>query len=341
MSLPRTPAPAAPPRPSKPPRRLVMRIVGTQLLLAALVGVAFVVMYAGLQRDPEPDHLPVAVVGAPAAGFAQRVLGSSVTVTGVPDVASARRAVRTGSEVAAFSSEGSVLRVYVAGPNGSAENGAAEALGSALARAQRRAPAVADIVPLLPFDPRGLASFYAVLGVTVGSFIVAQALYALRAIAGIRIQLGAIAAFAVLIAVAVGIVVDPVLQLLPLPLIDLIPVLVLLSVAVSTTARALTAWFDSYGITAATLLMTAVGLSISGGIIGQDLLPQPLGTIGALLPPGAGFRTVVGLGYFGPERAGPALAVLSAWTVVGVGGLLAHHLRSECRARADAGSASS
>jgi hypothetical protein len=321
-------------RPAGPPRRLVLRIVATQLLLAALVGGTFVVMYAGLQRDPQPHRLPVAVVGARSARAAEQVLGSSVAVVGVRDVEAARRAVRTGSEIAGFSSEGHVLRIYVAGPNGSAENAAAEALGSALARGQGRTPTVIDVVPLLPFDPRGLASFYAVLGVTVGSFILAQALYALRAIAGSRTQLGAIAVFAVLIAVLVGIVVDPVLGLLPLPLIALVPVLALLSIAVSATARALTAWFDSYGITAATLLMTAVGLSTSGGIIGQDLLPHPVGAIGSLLPPGAGFRSVVALGYFGPERAFPALLALAIWTLIGVGGLIAHDARTGRRSRA-------
>lgn len=332
MSLSETPAPApARPGPAGPPRRLVLRIVVTQLLLAALVGVAFVVMYAGLQRDPQPHRLPVAVVGASSARAGEQVLGSSVAVVGVRDVDAARHAVRTGSEVAAFSSEGSVLRIYVAGPNGLAENAAAEALGSAFARGQGRTPEVVDLVPLLPFDPRGLASFYAVLGVTVGSFILAQALYALRGIAGRRVQIGAIAVFAVLIAVLVGVVVDPVLGLLPLPLVALIPVLTLLSIAVSATARALTAWFDSYGITAATLLMTAVGLSTSGGIIGQDLLPGPIGTIGSLLPPGAGFRAVVGLGYFGPDRAFPALVTLSIWALVGVVGLVAHDARAKRR----------
>lgn len=325
MSTPSTPTPrAVPQRLPGPPRRVVVRVVATQLLLAAVVGVAFVVMYGGLQRDPQPHGLPVTVVGSASSHAARRVLGSAVDVETAPDAVTARRLVREGSEIAAFSVEGRVLRTYVAGPNGLAENGAAAALGSGLAKAQGRTAAVVDLVPLLPFDPRALASFYTVLGVTVGSFILAQALYALRAIAPSGTQFAAIGTFAVLIATLIAVVVGPLLQLVPVPLVELIPALTLLSIAVSTTARALTAWFNSYGITAATLLMTAVGLSVSGGIVGRDLLPAPIGALGAILPPGAGFRTVVDLGYFGAERALPALVALVVWACAGTAALLLH-----------------
>jgi len=306
---------------------VVLRVLVTQLLLAALVGVAFVVLYAGLQRDPQPQGLPVAVVGQSSANPVGRVLGSAVTIVVARDDAAARQSVIARDRIAAFSAVGPELIIYVAGPNGLAENGAAEALGSAVAKAQRLTPRVIDLVPLGHFDPRGLAGFYTVLGVTVGSFILAQALYAVRALTGIRDQLVAMTAFAVLIATAVALIAGPWLQLLPLPVLVAIPLLALLSLAVSATARALTAWFGPFGITAATLLMTAVGLSISGGVIGQDLLPPPLGVLGSVLPAGAALRALVDLSYFTFSQAFPSIAVLALWAGVGIGGFLLENKR--------------
>jgi hypothetical protein len=314
--------------PTAPPTRIVIKVVVTQLVLAALVGVAFVVLYAGLQRDPQPYHLPVAVVGESQAADVQQTLGSTIRVVEVPDSGAARDAVAHRTAVASFELTAHSVQISLAGPNGLAENTAAQALGDGFARTRNVTTTTTDLMPLPPYDPRGLAGFYTILGVTVGSFIFAQALYALRTLAGLRAQLLATAGFAVFIAITVVLLVGPLLHLLPGSPWGLLPVLMLQSLAVSLTTRALTAWFNSYGIIAATLAMTAVGLSTSGGIIGQDLLPEPLGLLGALLPPGAAFRAVVDITYFGGAQLVLPVLTLTIWLLVALGALLTHYARS-------------
>ena len=310
------------------PRRIATQIFVVQAASALVVGLTFLVCYAGLQRAPEPSHLPVAVAGQSAAVEASQAFGALVTTTTVGDDAAARRAVLTQDTIAGLAfQDASNINLYLAGANGLAENTAAEQLAGGLAVRASAHLHVIDLVPTIPFDPRGLASFYVALSATVGSFILAQAMFALRLITRLIGQLITLAAFAVVIGVSVALVAGPVLHVVPVGVSGLAGVLSLLSLAVSLTSRALVGWFGPAGITIATLMMTAVGLSTSGGILGPDLLPPPLGSIVAVLPPGSAFRAIVSLGYFDGAKALPPLLVLGGWVALSLGALTVHHAR--------------
>ena len=56
------------------------------VITGLIIGVAFISVYVGLQRDPVPYHLPVAAVGSQLATATQAGLGDTVTVTQVPTV---------------------------------------------------------------------------------------------------------------------------------------------------------------------------------------------------------------------------------------------------------------
>lgn len=73
--------------------------------------------------------------------------------------------------------------------------------------------------------------------------------------------------------------------------------------------------------------MTAIGLSTSGGIIGADLLPAPLGHIGAELPQGAAFRAIVAIAYFNGHKSAAPLLVLATWAAIGLGLVALRHHR--------------
>lgn len=308
------------------PRRIAVRVLLTQLVLAAVVGLTFLACYAGLQRDPQPHQLPVAVSGDHTAAIARQLLGDRITVRVVASAGDARAAVADHDEIAGLAVDGNqLLTVYVAGANGLAENGAAEQMAGAIGRQEHLGLRVSDVRPLLQFDPRGLASFYIALGGTVASFILAQAMFAVRLLIPLRLQLLTLSGFAIVIGVALALLSGPLLHVTPLSWLVLAPVLALLSIAVSVATRALTAWFGSIGITVATLLMTAIGLSTSGGIIGPDLLPGPLGPIGAVLPPGAAFRAIVAIAYFDGHTSAAPVLVLATWAALGLGLLALRH----------------
>jgi hypothetical protein len=57
------------------------------------------------------------------------------------------------------------------------------------------------------------------------------------------------------------------------------------------------------------------------------MLPEPVGGIGQLLPPGAGGNLLCSTGFFDGAAAGEHLTVLVVWSLAGVAALLAAVLR--------------
>jgi hypothetical protein len=68
--------------------------------------------------------------------------------------------------------------------------------------------------------------------------------------------------------------------------------------------------------------MVLIGNPFSGVATAPELLPQPVGAIGQLLPPGAGGNLVRSTGFFDGAGAGGHLAVLVAWAVFGLAALV-------------------
>ncbi|WP_030175846.1 hypothetical protein [Spirillospora albida] len=76
------------------------------------------------------------------------------------------------------------------------------------------------------------------------------------------------------------------------------------------------------------LTFMLLGNPLSAAASAPELLPQPWGDLGALLPPGATVTLLRSAAYFdGAGAAGP-LAVLAAWAVAGLALLAAAALRA-------------
>jgi hypothetical protein len=80
------------------------------------------------------------------------------------------------------------------------------------------------------------------------------------------------------------------------------------------------------GVGAATMVL--VGNPLSAVSSAPELLPQPLGAIGQLLPPGAGGNLIRSTAFFDGAGAGEHVAVLAAWALVGFAALFAAAVRS-------------
>jgi hypothetical protein len=81
------------------------------------------------------------------------------------------------------------------------------------------------------------------------------------------------------------------------------------------------------------LLMIFVGNPFSAMGSAPELLPQPVGMIGQLLPPGAGGNLLRSTGFFDGAGGVGHLAVLSAWIAAGLALLAAGALRDRREAR--------
>jgi hypothetical protein len=69
------------------------------------------------------------------------------------------------------------------------------------------------------------------------------------------------------------------------------------------------------GAVLAALTMLLVGNPFSGVGSAPELLPQPVGGMGQLLPPGAGANLLRSTGFFDGAAAGGHIAVLGVWAV--------------------------
>ncbi|MEU8004156.1 hypothetical protein AB0B66_23610 [Catellatospora sp. NPDC049111] len=292
----------------------------TSLVLTGLViGAAFIAVYVGLQRDPEPSRLPIAVVGEQLAGAARTGLADAVAVTPVTSIEDGRAMVRSGEAIAVLDATSpTTLGLDYAGASGLSESGAARQLVAGLATHVGATVQEHDIVPLTSYDSRGLSAFYVVFGVTLSSFVLAQGLTAAVTKVRLRHRLYAMGGFAIAIGLVAATIAGPVYGSLTAPFPLLALSLILLSAASAFTTKALGAWLGPAGIGLAVLTLTTIGNATSGAAIGFDLLPGWAQAISAKLPPGAAVRAVNKFGYFDGSHTAAPLAILAVWFLAGL-----------------------
>lgn len=95
-------------------------------------------------------------------------------------------------------------------------------------------------------------------------------------------------------------------------------VLSLTVLAIAAVVTGLEALLGKAGLALAALTMILVGNPFSGAGSSPELLPEPIGAFGQLLPPGAGANLLRSTGYFDGAAAGGHVAVLSLWALVGL-----------------------
>ncbi|WP_250032215.1 hypothetical protein [Paractinoplanes maris] len=306
---------------SAPPPVATLHKVWIQVVVTGLIiGAAFIAVYVGLQRDPEPRRLPLAVAGPELAGAARSGLGDAVDVTQVAGLAEGAELVRNGDAVAVVgaTSPTSLLLEY-SGASGISESGAVRQLVAGLAGPAGLTVEETDIVPLTRYDARGLATFYVVFGVTLASFVLAQGLTGAAGAVRLRHRLYAIGGFAVVIGVVAATIAGPIYGSLKAPFLLLALSLSLLSAASAFATKAMGVWLGPAGFGLAVLILTTIGNATSGATLGYDVLPAWAQAVSAKLPPGAAVRAVNDFGYYDGSHAAMPLIVLAVWALAGFG----------------------
>ncbi|MFD1313391.1 hypothetical protein [Streptomyces kaempferi] len=307
--------------PSRPPHtvrpRPPVRAWLQPAVISLVVAAAFISCYVGLQRDPQPHQVPIAVAAPVPPGAIREALGDTVEVHPAADAGAARQAVQGHDVVAALSADGpDGLRLEIAGADGTSTTSAVRTLVGAYAHGAGKHVTTEDVVPFTHFDPRGLAGFYMAFGVTLAGFVLGSNALGLTGLLHLRHRFWLLAGASVAIGTLAAIIAGPILGAVPAPVAPLIVTLTLLAAAVAFTTKLLGTYFGPVGVPIATLLLLTVGNATSGASIGADLLPTPARTVSALLPPGAAVRAVTDLSYFdGAHAAGPVIT-LALWACV-------------------------
>ncbi|MFD3973714.1 ABC transporter permease [Streptomyces cyaneofuscatus] len=99
-------------------------------------------------------------------------------------------------------------------------------------------------------------------------------------------------------------------------------VLGLTVLAIGSAVAGLSALLGPRGLGVAALLMILLGNSFSGVTSAPHLLPEPVGTIGQWLPPGAGGSLLRSVAFFDGSAAGGPALTLALWSALGLAAVL-------------------
>ena len=174
---------------------------------------------------------------------------------------------------------------------------------------------VVDVVPGAPDDPRGAGFASGFLPLVLASMI--GGILLAVAVSGWRERLIGLGAFAV-VGGLVGAGVLHGLGLLAGSYWAAAGAIALLALAVSATVVGLCAVLGAPGIGLGVLIVFLFGNPISAVAAAPELLPQPWGTIGQLLPPGAGATLLRSEAFFDGAGSAAPLWTLVAWAAVGL-----------------------
>jgi hypothetical protein len=304
----------------KPPATAIFVVV-------PLVTALLLTLFAWPSARLEPRDLPIGVAGPPAAvrTVEQRLAaqGEAFDVHRYAGEAAARQAIRERDVYGAFVAEPSGLKVLTA----SAASGAVAQLLTNAAQtghgARGATPRVADVAPA----PRGAALASSVLPLMLVG-IITGVLAGITA-TGLARRAGLLLGGSVLAGLTGALVVQSWLDVVGGEWLANAGALGLTVLAIAATVTGLYALLGERGVLLGVLTMVLVGNPFSGVGSAPELLPEPVGGLGQLMPPGAGGNLLRSTGFFDGAAAAGHVAVLATWALAGLALLLVAASRRE------------
>ncbi|MEU3745605.1 MULTISPECIES: hypothetical protein [Streptomyces] len=304
-------------------KAVALLTVGISLLLTA---------FAWPSVRSSVHDVPIAVAGpAPAVQQVTPVLDQRLPdgfeVVEVADTAAAERLIRDREVYGAIDLSSGTPQVITASAGSAAVaqtlHGIAAGLGQA--RAPGAAVAARDLVPLPADDPRGAGLAAGALPLVMGGLLAALLLTRLVR-GGVRRVTGALA-----FAVTGGLAVAAILQFwfgsLDGSYAANTGAIALTVAAIALTILGLESLLGYVGFGLGAAIMMLIGNPLSGTATAPEMLPGWSGTLGQLLPPGAGGQLLRSTAFFDGHGATHSATVLATWLTLGTVLCLAGSLR--------------
>jgi hypothetical protein len=133
-----------------------------------------------------------------------------------------------------------------------------------------------------------------------------------------RTRAGLVLAGSVLAGLSAALVVDTWLGVVEGSWLANAGVLTLTVLAIASAMAGLYALLGGRGLALGAAAMILVGNPFSAAAAAPELLPQPVGGIGQLMPPGAGANLLRSTGFFDGAGAGEHVLVLAIWALAGL-----------------------
>jgi hypothetical protein len=297
------------------------------MLVVPLVVALVLTLFAWPAAKLEPRDLPVGVAGpAAATGPIEERLSEREGAFDLHRYAgeeAAREAIEDREVYGAFV-------VTPGGPKVLTASAASSAVAQQLSHAGAEAGAkVEDVVQA---GPRAAALGSSVLPLVIAGILVGV-VGALAASRGLG-RAGLIVAGSVLTGLLATAIVQGWLDVVRGDWVANAGVLSLTVLAIGSILAGLYSVMGRAGLAIGALTMIFVGNPFSGMGSAPELLPEPAGAIGQLLPPGAGGNLLRSTGFFDGAGGAGHLTVLAVWAVAGLALLLVAELRGRRAASA-------
>ena len=303
------------------------------ILAVPIVVTLVLTLFAWPSARLEPRDLPIGLAGPPAAtAELERRLSAregAFDIHRYRDEGAAREAIEDREIYGSFV-------VTPSGPKVLTASAASPSVTQLLERSAAEARARTDDV--VPASPAAAALGASVLPLVLAG-IVTGVLAWLLASGGLA-RTGLLVAGSVLAGLAAVAIVQGWLDVVGGGWLANAGVLGLTVLAIGAVVTGLYALMGERGAVLGALTMVLIGNPFSGVATAPELLPQPVGAIGQLMPPGAGGNLLRSTGFFDGAGAGSHVVVLVVWAVAGLALLaVASRSRSRVTAAASAGAA--
>jgi len=305
--------------------RAAVRTVALATIGLTLLVIAMIASYSGAFAKPTLHHMTVAIAGPEQ--LVDGIRGQDVlTVNEVGDDAAARAQVYERKTDAAFVvAPNGEMKIYVAGGGGHSVAAAAETVGRSIAAKAGLRPDVEDVAPASAGDPSGTVEFYAIIfisiGASVGATVFVRVMGTVRKPLTLALRSATLAGYAALLAGAVTLYVDVILDALTGHTGQVFAVLWLYAMAVGGVITGVAAAFGAVASMVLTAFLVVVGNAAAAGPVGRPLLSGFYSTFTAIVPQGSGVSLLRSVSYFGGNGAMTPLVTLAIWA--GSGALLA------------------
>ncbi|MGP3917091.1 hypothetical protein [Nonomuraea sp. 10N515B] len=321
-------APAANASPSPWPT-----VAGTVALLTVSISLLLTAFAWPSVRSSVHD-VPIAIAGpAPAVKQLTAVLDQRLPdgfeVAEVADTAAAERLIRDRKVYGAIDlSSGGTPQVITASAGSAAVVQTLNSIATGLSQAQGTSTAVAarDLIPLPADDPRGAGLAAGALPLVMGGLL--AALLLTRLVRGTARRVTGALAFAITGGLAVAAILQFWLGSLNGSYWANSGAIALTIAATSLSILGLESLLGYAGLGLGAATMMLIGNPLSGTATAPEMLPGWSGTLGQLLPPGAGGQLLRSTAFFDGQGATHSATVLATWLTLGIVLCLASGLRT-------------
>ncbi|MEV5813371.1 hypothetical protein [Streptomyces mutabilis] len=300
-----------------------LRHVLTHLITPLLMCVGMGLAYMGAFVTPEPNHLPVAVVGSgpEAKVLAQSVkdeAGDALDVRTVADRADAVDLLKARDITGAYVPGPETPEVLVATAASDMGAMAAEKVFAPIAEQQGVPPQVTDVATPVDDDPTGQGLFFLLIAVSIGSYASVAALGAAGGALPMRVRALLTLGVSVVVSGIGALLAGPVFHLAHHDLAGVWGMAWLYAAGILFIGVGLHTFLKRWTTLAMMVLFVMLNFTSSGGLFRPELQNGFFGTLHAFWN-GAGFvEGARSLLYFDGDGLGRSVWTLTAWLLLGL-----------------------